>query len=161
MLMRKRQEGFSFIELLVVMVIIGILAAIAVPTYVGMQNKARQARMVSTAKSSSKELFLWLQASISTKRNSIEVDTNFNGIVDILDKTNVQLLNDGVANTYVTNRTAVKNEGSPWYPLPLWSLDNTIPKGRITLIQPSGSAIRIVAKDYLDNIVYDQTVVAD
>src|SRR4051794_17539649 len=41
--MNEREEGFTLIELLVVIIIIGILAAIAVPTFLKQRNKGWEA----------------------------------------------------------------------------------------------------------------------
>ena len=49
--LKKRNEGFTIVELLIVIVVIGILALLVITTYSGIQAKARNSKRSSDVKS--------------------------------------------------------------------------------------------------------------
>lgn len=52
----RRQTGFTIVELLIVIVVIGILAAIVIVAYSGVQNRANDAAVIADLKSNAKKL---------------------------------------------------------------------------------------------------------
>ncbi len=117
-----KHKGFTLVEILIVTSIIGILAAITIPTYIGAQEKARKSTLNKAAKSATADISHWLNSAlkgvVATNHAALkEVDTDWTGSITAADMDNATLFGvganaaDSVAQQYPTARAA---EGSPW-----------------------------------------------
>ncbi|MFQ5703389.1 MAG: type IV pilin protein [Gemmatimonadales bacterium] len=82
--MLRSKKGFTLIELLIVVVIIGILAAIAIPKFAGTKSKAYMAAMKTDLKN-----FVLAEESYFTDHNTygtlaqVQADSLFNSTKDV------------------------------------------------------------------------------
>ena len=87
--MPTRRAGFTLIELLIVVVIIGILAAIAIPKFANTKDKARGAEIKSDLRNLATAEEAWFFEHTSYSRDTTELNIQLSSgvILDIVEAT--------------------------------------------------------------------------
>lgn len=69
-----KNRGFTLIEIMITVTIIGILSSTAVPGYLGMQSKAKRRSLMKMVSSSKSEVHSWMVACANSEMGVIDVN---------------------------------------------------------------------------------------
>jgi len=118
--MLRNRRGFTLIELMVVVVIIGILAAIAVPQITGQSDRAREKRAKSDLMTIGTAIEMYYTENNGTKPSSLDELVGVNGYLRSYPK-------DPWGGGYGYNPNATYSGGGKYVPFELYYTHNGSP----------------------------------